>query len=156
MGFLTKDRALAFATLLLVAVLWFEARNIPPRTSWQPYGSAFYPQLLLAVIGALAMVLLARSFLPTQPRQAPLLPDIRDFVVRQYKIVLLFVLFGLYAALLPVLGFNAATMGYLAASFALLIGFGKWRKLILALAVAVVATLLVYYVFQYGLRIRLP
>jgi putative tricarboxylic transport membrane protein len=156
MRFLTKDRALALALLLLVAIFFLETRNIPARTSWQPYGSAFYPRILLAVMGGLALILFVHSFLQGRTDQPPLLPDVRDFFARQYRIVLLFVLFGLYTALLPVLGFNIATMAYLILSFGPLMGFNKRRKLVLALAVAVGATLLVYVVFQHGLRIRLP
>lgn len=156
MPFLTRDRALALLTLLLVGVLGWEARNLPGPTRWQNYGSDFFPKLLLAVLGVLAVILLLRSFLPAARAQAPVLRDAADFLRHNPRIVAVIALFGAYAWLLPVLGFRVATIGYLVLSIGLLTGLRTWRAALLAGVVAVAATLLVYAVFQYGLRLRLP
>lgn len=156
MTFLTKDRALALATLVLVAVMLVESRSIPPATSWQPYGSAFYPRLLLWVIGGLALLLLGRSFLPGAERQPPLIPEMVAFAKANHRIVTLFVLFGLYAALLPVVGYIAATAGFLLASLAALSQLETRRKVLGSIAICAVTPLLIFAVFRYGLGIRLP
>jgi putative tricarboxylic transport membrane protein len=156
MIFLNKDRALALITLAIVAIMFAESTSIPPRTSWQPYGSAFYPRLLLAVVAVFALLLLGRSFMPNVERQRPLLPDIATFSKTNHRVIALFVMFGIYAAILPVVGYIAATGGFLIASLALLSGLSSRRKTIATLAISVITPLMIYAVFQYGLGIRLP
>lgn len=156
MTFLTRDRALALVTLAFVAVFAIESSDIPPRSSWQPYGSAFYPRLLLGVIAAFALLLLGRSFLPNAPRQAPVFPDIIGFLKANSRILGVFALFGLYVALLPLVGYIAATMGFLLATLGLLAGFENRRKAFVTIVTGIVVPLLVYATFHYGLGIRLP
>lgn len=156
MIFLNKDRALALITLVIVAVMFVESTSIPERTSWQPYGSAFYPRLLLAVVAVFALLLLVRSFMPGAERQRPLLPDIAIFAKTNPRVIGLFILFGVYATVLSIVGYVAATGGFLIASLALLSGFSNRRKTIATLAISVVTPLMIHVVFEYGLGIRLP
>ncbi|MBK5925954.1 tripartite tricarboxylate transporter TctB family protein [Rhodobaculum claviforme] len=159
MAFLTRDRALALAVLAMVAILGWESRNIPGPSRWQTYGSDFFPQLLLWALGGLALVLLARTFVARGPDReaAPMVwPDLGRFARANPRILGVLVLFGAYVWVLPVLGFRVASVGYLLAAFGVLTGFRSWRTVAICAAVAVVMPLLVYAVFQYGLRIRLP
>jgi putative tricarboxylic transport membrane protein len=156
MSLLTKDRALALAVLILAAVLAVESLEIPARTRWQPYGSAFFPQILLGALATLGALLLARTFLPGAPREAPLLPDIAEFAREHPRILALLLLFGLYAWALPILGFIYATGSFLLAAFVLLGAPSSRKRALIAAAVAVAVTLAVYATFRYGLRIRLP
>ena len=156
MAFLTRDRALALATLGLVAILAVESREIPGPSRWQTYGSDFFPQLLLWVLGGLAVVLLARSFLPAFRTGPEVGPDLWAFARTNPRILGLLALFGAYVWVLPVLGFRVATIGYLLAAFAVLTGLRSWRTVLICVTVAVVAPLLVFALFQYGLRLRLP
>lgn len=156
MRFLTKDRALALITLVIVTIMFVESINIPPRTSWQPYGSAFYPQLLLAVVAVFALLLLGRSFMPGTERQRPLLPDIVSFAKTNHRVIGLFVMFGIYAAVLPVMGYVAATGGFLIVSLALLSGMSSRRKTIATIVVSVITPLTIHIMFHYALGIRLP
>ena len=156
MTFLNKDRALALITLVIVAIMFVESASIPPPTSWQPYGSAFYPRLLLIVVAVFALLLLARSFMPGVERQRPLLPDIVTFLKTNHRVIGLFVMFGIYAAVLPVVGYIAATGGFLIASLALLSGLSSRRKTMATIAISVITPLMIYAMFHYGLGIRLP
>lgn len=156
MTFLNKDRALALITLVIVAIMFVESASIPPRTNWQPYGSAFYPRLLLAVVAFFALLLLARSFMPAAEKQRPLLPDIVTFARTNHRVIGLFVMFGVYAAVLPIVGYIAATGGFLIASLALLSGLSSWRKNVASIAISIIAPLMIYAMFHYGLGIRLP
>ncbi|WP_246286804.1 tripartite tricarboxylate transporter TctB family protein [Vreelandella maris] len=117
---LTKDRALALALLLIVAVMWMESGSIAPPTSWQPYGSALFPRILLVVIGIFSLLILVRSLLVKVPERAGAKQLINEWFQSRRTILALFLLFGLYAALLPVVGYIAATIGFLVASLALL------------------------------------
>lgn len=153
---LTKDRALALAMMLMAGILLVESGNIPPPTSWQPYGSALFPRILLVVIGALSLLILIRSLLvgaqrPDTPRRS--LPQ---WLAHNRTVLGLFLLFGLYAALLPLLGYIVATLGFLVTAFAWLLGIDTRRKWIVNLAVSGILVPLVYVIFRYGLNVWLP
>ncbi len=156
MSFMTRDRALALATLGLVAILAVEARDIPGPSRWQTYGSDFLPKVLLWTLGGLAVILLVRSFLAGFRTQPEVGPDLWAFVRTNPRILGLLTLFGVYVWALPQLGFRVATVGWLMLAFWLLTGFRSWRTVLICAAVAVIAPLLVYALFQYGLRLRLP
>ncbi|MDF0725574.1 hypothetical protein PY093_02455 [Cytobacillus sp. S13-E01] len=59
---MTKDRTLAFLTGLFTIVMFVETFKIAEKSNWQAYGSAFYPRVLLLVIGVLAIFLFINSF----------------------------------------------------------------------------------------------
>jgi putative tricarboxylic transport membrane protein len=153
---LTKDRALALVMLLVTAILVVESGDIKPPSSWQPYGSALFPRLLLAVVGLLSILILVRSLFVERPhRETPR----RSFLewLRHHRTVLsLFALFGLYALLLPLTGYLITTLGFLVAAFALLLGIDTRRKWFINLAVSGTLAPLVYVIFRYGLNVWLP
>lgn len=153
---LTKDRALALALLLIVAVMWVESGDIRPPTSWQPYGSALFPRILLVVVGLLSLMILVRSFLVKVPERAGAKQLITEWFQSRRTILGLFFLFGLYAALLPVVGYIAATASFLVTSLALLMGINTQRKWIINLTLSFVLTLVIFVVFRYGLNVWLP
>lgn len=153
---LTKDRALALSVLLVTAVLAVESGDIKPPTSWQPYGSALFPRLLLAVIGLLATILLVRSLIVERPRRDTPRRTFPEWLRHHRTVLSLFGLFGLYALLLPVIGYLPATLAFLVASLALLLGIDTRRKWIINLAVAFTLAPLVYVIFRFGLNIWLP
>lgn len=153
---LTKDRALALALLLMVAVMWVESGSIRPPTSWQPYGSALFPRILLVTIGFLSVLLLVRSLFTRVTPVASWRTEISDWFTRRKIVVALFVLFGLYAALLPLLGYIVATISFLVASFALLLGIDTKRKWAINLGISLTLVPLVFFIFRYGLNVWLP
>jgi putative tricarboxylic transport membrane protein len=153
---LTKDRALALALLLIVAVMWVESGSIAPPTSWQPYGSALFPRILLVVIGVLSLLILVRSLLIKVPERKGAKQLIVEWFQSRRTIVALFLLFGLYAALLPVVGYIAATLGFLVASFALLMGIDTRRKWIINLTLSCTLAIGIFVIFRYGLNVWLP
>lgn len=153
---LTKDRALALALLLIVAVMWVESGSIAPPTSWQPYGSALFPRILLVVIGIFSLLILVRSLLVKVPERAGAKQLIGEWFQSRRTILALFLLFGLYAALLPVVGYIAATIGFLVTSFALLMGINSPRKWLINLTLSCSLAIIVFVVFRYGLNVWLP
>lgn len=156
MPILTKDRAFALAVLALVVTMLLASLDIPPATSWQPYGSAFYPRLLLAVVGLLAVLLLVRSFLPGGASSPALLPALRTFVRTNPRVLGLFVVFAAYVALMPVVGYLFSTICFLALSFLLLSGFATRRASVISGVIVVAVPLVVFAVFENVLSIRLP
>ena len=153
---LTKDRALALALLLIVAVMWMESGSIAPPTSWQPYGSALFPRILLVVIGIFSLLILVRSLLVKVPERAGAKQLINEWFQSRRTILALFLLFGLYAALLPVVGYIAATIGFLVASLALLLGINTRRKWMINLTLSFTLAIVIFVVFRYGLNVWLP
>lgn len=153
---LTKDRALALALLLMVAVMWMASGDIRPPTSWQPYGSALFPRILLVVIGLLSLLILVRSLWVKVPEQPGAKQLLIEWFQRRRTILALFLLFGLYAAFLPVVGYILATIGFLVASLALLMGINTRRKWIINLTLSVTLALVIFVVFRYGLNVWLP
>lgn len=153
---LTKDRALALALLLIVAVMWRESGSIAPPTSWQPYGSALFPRILLVVIGVFSLLILMRSLLVKVPERAGAKQLIHEWFQSRRTILALFLLFGLYAALLPVVGYIVATIGFLVASLALLMGINTRRKWMINLTLSCTLAIVIFVVFRYGLNVWLP
>mgnify|MGYP003135937492 FL=1 len=153
---LTKDRALALALLLIVAVMWVESGSIAPPTSWQPYGSALFPRILLVVIGIFSLLILVRSLLVKVPKRPGAKQLIGEWFQSRRTILALFLLYGLYAALLPVVGYIAATIGFLVTSLALLMGVDSRRKWLINLTLSCSLAIIIFVVFRYGLNVWLP
>lgn len=153
---LTKDRALALALLLIATVMWIESGSIRPPTAWQPYGSALFPRILLITIGVLSLLLLVRSFIARQTVSTPFSGRVRHWFIQRKVILALFLLFGLYAALLDVVGYIPATAGFLVISQALLLGVDTRRKWAINLSISATLVTLLYVIFRYGLNVWLP
>jgi hypothetical protein len=116
-----------------------------------PIGPGFYPRIVLGITAVLAAALVVIDFFAerTSRKEKP--------ATVNYKLVAaMFAVFGLYAGALPYIGFRIATFLYVAASNALLEpprGARGWGRV---LAVALVTTLVVYYVFERYLTVLLP
>ena len=68
----------------------------------------------------------------------------------------MFAVFGLYCGALPYLGFRVSTFLYVAASNALLDWPKSWKGAARVVAVALITTVIVYYVFEHYLTVLLP
>jgi putative tricarboxylic transport membrane protein len=114
-----------------------------------PIGPGFYPRIVLGITAVFAFALVvADLFASKAPRQAEKL---------NYLLVLeMFAVFGLYCGALPYLGFRVSTFLYVAASNALLDWPKGWKGGARVVAVALITTLIVYYVFERYLTVLLP
>ncbi|MGJ7458356.1 tripartite tricarboxylate transporter TctB family protein [Halomonas sp. RA08-2] len=153
---LTKDRALALALLVMAGILLAETRHIRPPTSWQPYGSALFPRILLVVIGLLALLILIRSLMQGVPDRETPRRRFREWLAHHRIVLSLFALFGAYALFLPYLGYVITTLAFMVSALALLLGVDRWRKWAINLGVSFTLVPLVYVIFRYGLRVWLP
>ncbi len=128
--------------------LWFLAltRGLP-QPALVPIGPAFYPRILLGIMAVLSAALVISDLL--NRRRAGMAP------ARYRLVILAFLIFATYVALLPVLGYRAATFLFVAALQGVLEpprGARWW----LVLAVALLTTLVTYYVFERYLSVLLP
>ena len=150
----SRTLLLSIAILAASTVLWIESGNIPGPNSWQTYGSALYPRILIATLAALTFLLLIRELLSSGKTNA--FREISKWVVTETRILAAMVLFGLYIAAMPRLGFIISTMAYLFATLLLLWHPVDLRRLIVSAVLAVAVTLSVYVIFETALAIRLP
>lgn len=114
-----------------------------------PIGPGFYPRIVLAVTAGLAFALVAADLWAPKIRSHP-------GKLNYLLVVEMFALFGLYAGALPYLGFRISTFLYVAATNALLDRPAGWKGGARVLAVALITTVVVYYVFERYLTVLLP
>lgn len=153
---LTFSRTLLLSISLLVisAVLWVEAGDIPGPNSWQTYGSGFFPQILIGALAGLSALLFLRELLFATRTNA--FREIGLWVVTEFRILAAMILFMLYLFSMPRLGFIPATLIYLSASLVLLWHPLDRRRAFIIAVLAVAVTFSVHFIFETALSIRLP
>jgi putative tricarboxylic transport membrane protein len=154
---MTKDRAFSLTVLIFVAVMYTETYNFPEKSNWEMFSTAFYPRILLGMIGVLSLIQLLRSF-KVKPVQKKPSSESKEgtFWSKHGKIIGLFLIFGLYVFLLPIFGFILATILYLFTSQAILMGIRKPKLLAINSVVTLGTTGIVYQIFTNVLRVWLP
>ena len=114
-----------------------------------PIGPGFYPRLVLGLTAVLAAALLLFDVFGKK--------TLRPLPEANYgAVVLHFAVFGVYVIALPWLGFRVATFAYLAAANALLDMPKSGKSWIRVAAIALIATLVVYFAFERYLSVLLP
>lgn len=116
-----------------------------------PIGPAFYPRIVLGVTAALALALAAFSLFGRKPA-AEAKKEKRNYA----GVAVQFVLFGLYAAALPLLGFRIATFAYVAAANLLLDPPRRPVQWLRAPVLAAITAAACYYAFESYLQVLLP
>lgn len=114
-----------------------------------PIGPGFYPRIVLSLTAVLAAALVAFDFF--RKRSPPSLDK-----ANHRAVVLHFAVFALYVVALPSLGFRIGTFVYIAAANALLDPPKNAKGWLRVLALALVATVVVYYAFEYYLSVLMP
>jgi hypothetical protein len=115
-----------------------------------PIGPGYYPRIVLAVTAAFALALVVMDLL--SPHPSPRSSESLNYLL----VVEMFVVFGLYIGALPYLGFRVSTFLYVAATNALLDvprSAKNWARVLL---VALITTVVVYYVFERYLTVLMP
>jgi hypothetical protein len=118
-----------------------------PQAALVPIGPAFYPRILLVVTAGLSAALVVSDLRNRQRAGVP--------AMRHRLVALTFVIFGIYVALLPPLGFRAATFLFVGVLQAVL-DRPRGRRWALVLAVALGTTVVTYYAFEVYLSVLLP
>ena len=114
-----------------------------------PIGPGFYPRIVLGLTAVLSLWLVIADFYSrkraTEKEQL------------NYRLVaLMFAAFGLYCALLPLLGFRVSTALYVAVSSALLDPPAGWKGWGRVVALALLTSLLTHLIFERYLSVLLP
>ncbi|MEZ5861384.1 MAG: tripartite tricarboxylate transporter TctB family protein [Geminicoccaceae bacterium] len=139
-----QDRIVGIGLLAGGAVLLYETFSFRVN-DWEPLGMAFWPRVLLAVLGLCAVFLIAKGRLDDGPF---LSVHARSFLALGIGVA--------YVVLLPRIGFLLLTPAFLFAT-SLLIGRElRWQRLVEAAALALVTTLVLDLVFKKVLLVQLP
>lgn len=138
-----QDRIVGIAILLVGGFLWWETYSFR-TTEWEPLGMAFWPRLILGLMGAIAVYFVVKGSVDDGPYT--------DINPRAFLILLGGMVFVLC---MHYFGFLLVAPVFIFVFTALLGGFSR-RNLIHAAVTAVLCTLCVYLIFQKGLLIQLP
>jgi hypothetical protein len=140
---------LAISLSMLIMTL-----GLPPA-SMVPIGPAFYPRIVLFLTAILSVILIVTDVRAARANAGA--PAVQAGPAPNYRLVLAtFILFGLYIALMPKIGFRISTFLFVLALQVTL----EWPKTparwVLTLAVAVGTAWACYFVFDSYLQVLLP
>ena len=145
---LSREGWAGLAALAASLVLFALTLDLKP-SPLVPIGPGFYPRIVLGLSAALAAALIAFD-LYSGKKQA-------GGSAANYRLVLLvFVVFGLYAGLMPGIGFRLSTFLFVAALQSLLEPPKGMKGWAIVVATALVTTLVTHTLFERYLSVLLP
>jgi hypothetical protein len=147
----TRD-TIAGLLCLAISVWLFSLTFGLPQSPFVPVGPGFYPRLVLLLSAVLSAALMIQGIAAARKRGAPAARERRNY----FGVVLAFVLFGLYVALLPYLGYRIATFAFVLALGSQLERPGSAKQWVVLGATALFTSALTYLVFQHFLTVLLP
>lgn len=157
---LSRDGIAGLVCLALSIGLFALTFGLPPAVM-VPVGPAFYPRVVILILGILSVILIVFDVLAMQRQRAaavaPRATAAAAGPAPNYRLVLAtFVEFGVYILLIPLLGFRISTF-----LFVLLLEITlEWprspRHWIVMILVAVATSLVCFYVFEDYLSVLLP
>jgi hypothetical protein len=145
---LSRDGWAGLAVLAASLFLFALTLNLKP-SALVPIGPGFYPRIVLGLTAVLAAALVAFDLFR---KKTP----VRLEKANYRAVVLHFAVFAVYVVALPWLGFRIGTFAYLAAANALLDPPKNARGWLRVVALALVATVIIYYAFEYYLSVLMP
>jgi hypothetical protein len=116
-----------------------------------PIGPGYYPRIVLGITALLALGVLIADLWNRKARS-----EVPKEKLNYGMVVAMFAVFGLYCGALPFIGFRIATFLYVAASNALLDPPRSAKAYARTALVALITTVVVYYVFERYLTVLLP
>lgn len=139
----TQDRWIGIAILIIGGVMLWETFSFFV-VDWAPLGMAFWPRILLGLLGVYAVYFIIRGSLDDGPFNSL---EWRAFAVLLGAIV--------YALVWDIIGYLLATPLFLFA-FSVALGGIRRKTLVTAGIVAIAGTLVTYFVFKELLYVQLP
>ena len=130
-----------------------------PHSPLVPIGPDFYPRIVL-IVGALLSAILVAADIVTNLRgrgATAAAPSPAPAAKRNYALVLLtFIVFTVYVALLPWLGYRIATFLFVAVEQAVLERPASRRRWVVVFITAAATSFVTYIVFEHYLQVLLP
>jgi hypothetical protein len=152
----SRDSISGLVCLAISLVMLAMTFSLPPA-SMVPIGPAFYPRIVLIVTALLSLILIVLDVRAARAVAGAPVPAAHAGPAPNYRLVLAtFVLFGLYIALLPKLGFRISTALFVLALQITLEWPQSPKRWALAVAVAIATALICHFVFEDYLSVLLP
>lgn len=151
---MSRDGWIGIGILLGCAWLYGDLKNIP-ENPFVPVGPAFYPRLLIGLLAGLSLVLVLQHLLRRKQRSEEKPVSSAEWRRSYGPTLVSFAAFFLYVLLLPVLGYRASTLLFVAGLHWLL-GPRQWRRLSASLGLGLATSLATYLVFETYLHVFLP
>jgi hypothetical protein len=138
------------AISLVLLVQSFQLPSLPIV----PVGPGFYPAIVLSFMAAASALLVVQDVMK---HRAPAEAGVGDAPRRNYRLVVIaFAIVGAYVALLPLLGFRAATVLFVGAMQAALDRPKSARQWAVLAAIALGTAAVSYFIFERYLLVLLP
>lgn len=151
----TRDRVSGLVCLAISLALLVMTFGLPPA-AMVPIGPAFYPRVVLSITALLSLILIGLD-LKAARANAGASPAMQAGAAPNYRLVLTtFILFGLYIALLPKIGFRISTALFVLALQVALEWPRNPSRWLLAVGVALATSLICYFIFESYLSVLLP
>jgi putative tricarboxylic transport membrane protein len=146
---LSRDGIAGLILFGISLVLFVQSLGLPSLPI-VPVGPGFYPRIVLGFLGLASLALVVQDLMRARGAAAP---EAR----RNYRLVVaLFVIFGGYVALMPLIGFRLSTLLFVAAVQATLDPPRNVTQWAVLAAVALGTVLATYLVFERYLLVLLP
>jgi hypothetical protein len=129
-------------------------RGLPEASLLVPVGPSFYPRIILGITAVLSALLVGADVW-SRRRAAPAAPQPRP-LANYVLVALTFTIFGLYVALLPLVGYRLATFGFVTALQATLEHPRDWKGWLVVAGTAFLTAAITYFVFERYLTVLLP
>ncbi|WP_110666826.1 tripartite tricarboxylate transporter TctB family protein [Salinicola halophilus] len=147
--------AILNATLAALFVALFVQADSLPSSMWEPLGSGSFPRLVLAALVVFNLSILTQSLLTLRRPDCKAGAGAAAWFVQRRLAFATLAAFALYALSMPWLGFPLASLLFLA-GVQWTLGARRGRRLAIALIVAAVFSLGLYWLFGEVFRISLP
>ena len=159
MSRLNRDTVVALALLVGCGAFWVESFSIR-ETSYGQIQSWVWPQVILAVLTVMGLVLLGQSVLqpamePEAEAAASAKPGLLGWLDRYRNALICYALFLAFLLSLPVLGMLIGGALFVFATLSAL-GAPSLRLVPFHLAIAVGSVGVMWAIFTFGLRVFLP
>jgi putative tricarboxylic transport membrane protein len=154
-----RDGVIGLIIVVMSILLLYNTTGIPTPPI-VPLGPAFYPQILLALLLIMGMILFILDISKRKPsgeKKEDKKKDRRDkgWLIKYKKIIWGFVVFGLYILFIPIIGFYSTTAIVLVVLQGLL-GYREFKQLPLFFVISIVTTVCIYLIFEKYLMVVFP
>lgn len=152
----TRDSISGLVCLAISLTMLVMTLGLPPATM-VPIGPAFYPRIVLSVVALLSLLLIASDIRAARAGGNMVPPPKPATDAPNYRLVLVtFIEFGLYIALLPKFGFRISTFLFVLALQVALEWPRTPKRWLVTVLVAIATSVICYLVFENYLSVLLP
>jgi putative tricarboxylic transport membrane protein len=149
---MTRDLATALVCLAASLLFFALTLDLPGPSLLVPIGPGYYPRIILGITAVLSALLLVQTLLARRRAQKPAARTKPNYGLVGWS----FAVFGAYVAMLPLLGFRIATLGFMLAAQWLLGRPRTAKAWLVACVIAVVSAFATFHLFQDYLSVLLP